>query len=580
MKIKTKLTLSIGLLFLLVLVLGTVGIVYINTLKADTENILRANYNTVVYSRNMLMALEDTEGGMVTEFETNLSKQEENVTEPGEREVTQVLRKYFSHYVNNHDTLALKMVKENIFQLMSMNMLAIERKTDLAKENANNATLWIAISGTLCFVIAFTLLVNIPAYIANPIRELTESIKEIANKNYAERVHFEANDEFGDLARSFNSMAEKLEEYINSSLAKLMNEKKRIETLINSMHDPVIGLDENFRVLFANSEAVKITGTTLGELLGKDAKELALRNDLIRMLIRDLHYSVEAETSIKAPPLKIFYEGKEGYFDKETLHISIVPAGEQERKWIGYVIILNNVTRYQELDSAKTNFIATVSHEFKTPISSIKMSVQLLENEQVGSLNAEQKGLVAHIRDDAARLLTITTELLNMTQVESGNLRLAMQPSDCVEILKNAIEATAIQAAEKQVRIESAIEDDLPPVMADGEKTVWVLTNILSNAIRYSHENSTVYASIIYRDEKVMYSIRDTGQGIDPRYKDKIFDRYFRIPGSKKEGTGLGLAICKEFIEAQGGLISLESDYGSGSTFNVALPASRSSQVR
>ncbi len=226
-------------------------------------------------------------------------------------------------------------------------------------------------------------------------------------------------------------MAEKLEEYNNSNLAKLMMEKKRIETLINNMHDPVIGLDENKKVIFVNGEALKIAGLKHTEVVGKNANEVSVHNDLMRSLLQGLNNN---EKTIERKPLKIYADGKESYFEKEILNISIIPTGEQTAQTFGYVIILRNVTPYKELDFAKTNFIATVSHELTTPISSIKMSVQLLENEKIGNINSEQKNLIESINEDATRLLKITGELLNMTQVESGNIQLGILPCDPLEI--------------------------------------------------------------------------------------------------------------------------------------------------
>lgn len=349
-----------------------------------------------------------------------------------------------------------------------------------------------------------------------------------------------------------------------------MMEKKRIETLINNMHDPVIGLDENLKIIFANEEAIKISGLRSEDLVGKMAQDLAIKNDLIRSLIQDL-MSGESVNDHRQTPIKIFSENREGYFEKETLHISITPTGETKSKLVGHVIFLRNVTSYKELDFAKTNFIATVSHEFKTPISSIKMSLQLLENEQVGSLNEEQKNLLDSIKDDANRLLKITGELLNMTQVESGNIQLSIIPAEPKKILLYAVKATKTQADQKQIQFEINCPDNISKVQADHEKTAWVLTNLISNAIRYSYDNSVIYLSIQQSTSKVEISVRDTGQGIAPQYMDKIFDRYFRVPGTNKEGTGLGLAISKEFIEAQGGKITVDSEFGAGSTFTLVL---------
>ncbi len=571
MKIKTKLTLGVGLLFLLIILLSVVGAKYINELKNDTENILAANYNSLEYSRNMLIALEENNDKAFQKFDLNLKNQEKNITEIGEPEVTKEIRSSFEIIKQNKlDSSIQGIVRKEIFRLMGMNMQAIQRKSEIATATADKAVFWILITGIMCFLIAFVLLFNLPSNIANPIKELTESIKQIAAKKYSERVHFEGHSEFGQLAKSFNTMAEKLEEYYNSNLAKLMMEKKRIETLINNMHDPVIGLDENLSVIFANEEAIKISGLSHNELVGKMAQELSVRNDLIRTLIQDLMIE-ESIDSIKQQPIKIYSENKESYFEKETLHISIIPTGETIAKLVGHVIFLRNVTSYKELDFAKTNFIATVSHEFKTPISSIKMSLQLLENEQIGKLNDEQTNLIESIKDDANRLLKITGELLNMTQVESGNIQLSIIPSDPKEILLYAINATKTQADQKQIQFEINCPDNISKVQADNEKTIWVLTNLISNAIRYTYENSIIYLTVRETDNQVQVLVQDTGQGIAPQYKHKIFDRYFRVPGTKKEGTGLGLAISKEFIEAQGGQIFVDSEFGAGCTFTLTL---------
>lgn len=571
MKIKTKLTLGVGLLFILIILLSVVGTSYINALKNDTENILVANYNTLEYGRNMLIALDEGTAKSMQKFEINLTNQENNITEIGENETTQEVRTNFELYKQNQSDSSIQgEIRKGIFKLMDLNMQAIQRKSLIANNTAEKAVFWIGITGTLCFLIAFTLLVNLPSNISNPIKELTESIKQIAEKKYSQRVHFESHSEFGQLAKSFNTMAEKLEEYNNSNLAKLMMEKKRVETLINNMHDPVIGLDENLKIIFANEEAIRISGLNSSELLGKFAQELAIKNDLIRTLITDLIIK-ETENEQKKTPLKIYAENKESYFEKETIHISITPTGEQIKQLVGHVIFLRNVTSYKELDSAKTNFIATVSHEFKTPISSIKMSLQLLENEQIGILNQEQQNLIQSIHADTNRLLKITGELLNMAQVESGNIQLSIIPSDPKEIILYAINATKTQADQKQIRIELDCPDSIPKVQADNEKTAWVLTNLISNAIRYSYDNTTIYLTVQETKDYITISVKDTGQGIAPQYKDKIFDRYFRVPGTKKEGTGLGLAISKEFIEAQGGHITVNSEFGAGSTFTLSL---------
>ncbi|MXO04143.1 ATP-binding protein [Flavobacterium sp. HBTb2-11-1] len=569
MRIKTKLNLGVGLLFLMIIILSLVSAYSVFLIKQDTENILKSNYNTLEYSRNMILALDEMKSGSketIQSFEENLEKQTQNITEPGEKQATEKLKASFALLAKNNANETVKVqIRQDIFAIMKLNLDAIKQKSDIAKHSSETANLSIAIVGSLCFLIAFNLLVNLPNNIANPIRELTLSIKEIANKNYSERVHFTSHSEFGDLAKSFNTMAQKLEEYHDSNVYKLLFEKKRLETLINNMNDPIIGLDNEGIVLFVNDEALKIIGLKSEDIIGKPASELAVSNDLIRSLI------LKESENPKKQPLKIFAHGKESYFEKEIHNITITPTGEEKEINIGDVIILRNITLFKELDFAKTNFIATVSHELKTPIASIKLSLQLLENGKTGDMNDDQKQLVESIKDDSQRLLKITGELLNLSQLETGNIQLNIGKSNPHEIVKYALEAVKVQADQKQIQLVVDANENLKNVKADAEKTGWVLINYLSNAIRYSSEKSTILIKLKEENNQMVFQVIDTGKGIDTRYKDRVFDKYFQVPGSQKSGTGLGLAISKEFIEAQNGSVGVESNLGLGSTFWFTL---------
>lgn len=563
MRIKTKLTLGLGLLFTLIVFLGGIAAVYIHFLKLDTRNILHDNYNSLLYAKSMLRALDQEEDSRLFHFEEQLKKQEGNATELGEKEMNKTLRNYFEIYKSKgQHPEDLLQIRAWLIEVMEMNMQAIELKSELANKTAVQATIWIAIAGVACFAIALGLLVNLPSNIADPIQKLTLSIKQIAGSNYKERVFLDKNDEFGELAQSFNTMAQKLEEYNSSHLAKLMRQKKRIEALINSMSDVVIGLDENMQVIFVNEEACKVLGLSEEEMVGKSSKDIAIYHDLMRMLLKEINVN-----SVEKEPLKIIYNDKENYFDKQFLHIELTPTGEEHKELVGYMMILKNITEFKELDTAKTRFIATVSHEFKTPIASMKMSLQLLKNERVGHLNEEQKILADSIQDDAGRLLKITSELLNLTQIESGKIALHKKPCLLDQVIQDAVEANHIQAEQKHIQLKVDLPLVLQPLQLDLEKTIWVLTNLIANAINYSHESSVVHIEISQSETATTIRVKDEGMGIPPEYLDRIFDRYFRVPSTHREGTGLGLAISKEIIEAQGGSISVSSEYGVGSTF-------------
>jgi len=570
MKIKTKLNAGVGLLFLMIIILSALSGWYINQLKKDTNNILAANYNTLQYSRNMLLALEEINSDPLAYnvFEKHLEKQKRNVTEPGEKEATENIAVHFKFLKKQPDNAGLlSSIRKDIAELMQLNMVAIEHKSSIADETAKSAIAIISAAGMLCFIIAFILMVNLPSNIANPIQILTTSIRQIANENYKERVHFQSNSEFGQLANSFNVMAEKLQEYSESKLEKIIRGKRRIETLIDNMHDPVIGIDENRKVLFVNDEALKITGLQKEKFVGELIQDVAVHNDLIRDIIKE----IIDENSKVSDIMKIYADGKESYFEKEIVDINVIPTGEKEHRFIGQVIMLRNITPFKELDLAKTHFLGTVSHEFKTPISSIQMGLQLLENDKIGNLNDEQKNLVKGIREDSDRLLKITGELLNITQVESGSLQLNLQNSDVHTILDYALNANKAAADQKNISFRTKIESGAESVWADSEKTAWILNNLISNAVRYSYENSIININITKENNKVKFAVADSGIGIEEKYISRIFDRYFRIPGSRKEGTGLGLTISKQFAEAQGGAIYVESEYGAGSEFSFTL---------
>jgi PAS domain S-box-containing protein len=561
LKIKTKLSFGLGFLFAVIILLGSVGIFYTHAIAKESKEILKDNYESIQYAKLMMQAIDDVDKDSLSFFkifETNLKLQQLNITEIGEKEYTEEVNTQFDHIKKNgviHSDI--KSLKNSLYKITDLNMQAILRKNNQAQKTADKVLAYIALIGGFCFLIVFTFIINFPGYIANPIKQLTESIKQIAGKNYHQRLHFASNDEFGELAEAFNSMAEQLEQFENSNLAKIMFEKKRIEAIINNMKDAIVGLNEKRIILFTNIQASQLLGLSEKDMIGKYAPDVAITNDLMRLILN-------SDANIK--PIKIFADGKESYFNKE--HISIV----SNEKPIGEVILLKNITQFQELDLAKTNFIATISHELNTPIASIKLSSKLLEDSRVGELNDEQKQLVNNIKDDSSRLLKITSEVLNMAQVETGKIQLNFQKVDAKDIVQYAIDSLKFQSEEKHIKLELNMKADLPKVNADLEKTAWVLVNLLSNAIRYSPENQTVKITVIEKENKLEFSVQDFGKGIDVMYQDKIFDKFFQVPGSKKNGTGLGLAIAKEFIVAQNGKIDIISALGKGTTFFFQIP--------
>jgi len=566
MTIKNKLRAGFSFLFVLALLSCGLSIYFLNRLSADAKNILKDNYKTVQYMKDMGIAVDANLGALnqyqIKQIEENLEKQEHNITEHGERELTDSLRMKFEALKSVHDnsekTAMMHLdIKRVIYGIMQLNMTTIERKYAKANTTANDATLLVAFAATFLFLVAFSFVVNFPGYIANPIKELTERIKDVSNRNYHQQLNFKSNDEFGELGDAFNTMTRKLDEYEHSNLASILFEKKRIETIINSMHDAILGLDEKSVIIFANEVACTLIGMPEKDLTGHLAPDIAMENDLLRNLLLN-----------DQSKMKIYADNRESYYTKEVLSVI------SKDKVIGSVIILKNITEFQQLDEAKTNFIATISHELKTPISSIKMSLKLLEDSRIGAVNPEQRQLLENIDEDARRLLQITGELLDMAQVETGKLQLNFGSTHPRNIVEYAVKALKTTADQKHVSINIKCDKDLPEVQADLDKTTWVLINLLSNAIKYSHEKSSVDLIVNkYKADEIEFSVQDHGRGIDQKYLSRIFERYFKVPGASTEqtGTGLGLAIAKDFIEAQAGKIGVESELGEGSRFYFTL---------
>ena len=448
-------------------------------------------------------------------------------------------------------------------------LTATEPDSPAAMPALERALLWISVTGGICILTGLTLLYWLPRTISKPIKELKQGILEIANHNYEERLDMRNNQEFREVAESFNRMAERLAEYRASTLADILSAKKFIEAIVNSIDDPIIGLNMDREILFINEEALNVLNLKRGNVIRKSAEELSLKNDLLRRLIREL-----VTPGDQKEPLKIYADDKESYFKASYIPIINTDAGKDEPSKLGDVILLKNITEFKELDSAKTTFISTISPELKTPIAAIMMSLQLLEDKRVGELNDEQEQLSKSIKENSERLLSITGELLNMTQVEAGYLQLMPKITKPIELIEYAIKANQVQADKFNIQIEVEYpEEKIGKLFVDSEKIAWVLTNLLSNAIRYSKENGRVVIGARQEGDMIDLYVQDFGKGIDPRYHKSIFDRYFRVPGTKVQGSGLGLSISRDFVEAHGGTLTVESELGKGSRFVMRLKA-------
>lgn len=453
-------------------------------------------------------------------------------------------------------------------------LTATEPSSPAADYGLTRALVLLLSFGALSVIVAVWMLIKLPDSINRPFKELSEGINKIANHHYDTELHLKGGTTMEQLSDNFNRMAHRLRDYHNSSLSKLKVSKQYIETIIDSIDEPIICLDHDLTLFFINNEALDILNLRREDVVGKSAQVTAMRNDLLRRLLNDMDERKSSEDNDKkTEPLKIYADNKESYFQVKYLPVRMAGTDDKATDR-GTVVMLKNITEFHKLDVAKTTFISTISHELKTPISAILMSQQLLTDNRIGGLNAEQKELSDSIRENGERLLGITGELLNMTQVESGVLQLKPHITRPIELIEYAIKANRIQAEKFHINIEVDYPTEkIAKLYVDSEKIAWVLTNLLSNAIRYSNENGHVVIGARQKDtHQIVLYVQDFGRGIDPRYHESIFERYFRVPGTKIQGSGLGLSISRDFVEAHSGTLTVESKPGKGSKFIVALP--------
>lgn len=610
--IKSKIFIGLTFLFTVIFFLSLLGIIFVRQLSSQSRGTILDNYTTVDYMMNMLRHLDDMyswqreefDGGKSAaedslalstynlsreEFEKNLQLETNNITEAGEAELVNELHADYRNYLNTFEKLlperdiepevresilreAYLEVRFSILEIYKLNMAAILNRNQQAQQTARDVTIYMSIIGFCSIVITLFFLFTFPGKIVKPVNALTEKIKAISERNYNQQLQIDSQDEIGELARAFNIMAARLHEYEEKHIDQLLFEKKRMESLVQSLHDGVLVLDEQRRIVLANSMVSELTHLKSEELLSLYAPDVAARNDLIREMIQPIMNAKPPGEAEDQNLIRIVKDKREMFFKLETSAIKIYSEVLRQERFIGYLILLRNVTHYQERDTAKTNLLATVLHELKTPLSSINLSLKLLEDTRLGKLNEEQQNVVKSLRQQGNRLSRVIKELLEYSQIESGNIRLKFSPVRPDDVIDLAVSALMMLIGEKEIQLETDIEEGLPAIHADIEKIVWVLVNILSNAIRYSQKGDTIKIGLKAEPEGVRFFVTDSGPGIAEEDQAKLFQRYVQVGQKSQQGWGLGLAISKEFVQAQGGKIWVESAVGRGSTFSFILP--------
>ncbi len=605
--IKSKISIGLIFLFAVILLLSILGILFINKLAQKSRGSIIDNYSSVDYAINMINSLEDTYLFQINNiqskisdsiaihnylnsknyFEKNLLLESNNITEKNEAEYVNRLQSSYRNYLNNYKELENKSkineknltmfrdnyisVKTKIMDIYKLNMDAINRNTNNIQTTADNVIIYMSIVAVVSILITLFFIFTFPSKIVEPIKELTEKIKSISDRNYDQKLDINTKDELGELSTAFNIMAERLKLYEAKHIDQLLFEQKRLEAVVHSFEDGILFIDENRKIVLINETVLQIAGLEQNAALNQSVIAIAGYNDLIR----EIYKTVQSRSSngiTELKPIRIVRNGKESFFNVEAEEIITYSESEKKETFIGNLILLRNITKFQERDTAKTNLLATVSHELKTPLSSINLSLRLLEDKRLGELNNEQKEVLNALRQQSNRLSRVINELLDYSQIETGNIRLKFSQVKPDEVLDIGITALMMQISEKDIDLKTEIEEGLPEIKIDLEKVVFVFINILNNAIRYSKKGDEINIAVRKNNNEVEFSIRDNGPGISEEDCGKLFQRFTQIGNKSKQGWGLGLAISKEFMQAQNGKIWVESEIGKGSKFVFSLP--------
>jgi signal transduction histidine kinase len=599
--LRQKLSLGFGGLLLIILIIGGQSIVQFRELGQSIDVILRENYRSVVACQEMKEAIErmdsgilfvllgyDEEGGKLIRtneerFEKALKVELGNITVPGEGEKATALKGLFARYREALDGMLAKspsgelsrnryfrellplflQTKETADEILRMNQDNMHDANERARRQATFARQRMYLLLSFGFLIAVAFIFFTGRWILRPINMLIRSAEEIRGGNLDLVVRTGSRDEIGRLSEAFNDMTASLREFRRSDQTKLIRTQQATQETLESLSEAVAILDLEGKVEISTEAARKLFGIQAGTRL----------RDLPYGELSELFQNVVAGAGVpdhigkRQKALQRFVNGRERYFSFDA-----APIRNRDGQLTGVVLILKDVTEPRRLEEMKSNLVSTVSHQLRTPLTSIRMAIHLLLEEKVGPLTEKQVELLLTARDESDALHGILANLLDISRMESGRLQMEFQDVSPATLVTEAVAPFRRAAQDGGVEMETKLPGDLPTVCADAGQIGHVFANLLSNALRYTAPGGRITVSAEADERMVRFSVSDTGSGIPHQFLQRIFEHFFRVPEQKSEtGAGLGLAIAKQIVEAHGGHINVESQEGKGTTFSFTL---------
>jgi len=401
-----------------------------------------------------------------------------------------------------------------------------------------------------------------------PVSALSDASRKIGEGKFDTRAHVRGNDELAQLARDFNTMAARLGEYRKSSLGELLQAHLSMQAAIDSLPDPVaiFGVEGNLQNV--NQAAESLLG------LRTDGGKEPLKNvdGAIRAVFERMRSHVLSGKGTFVP---------KGFEDAVQLTTLLgdryflpraTPVYESRGVIVGATVFLQDVTRLRRFEELKNDVVATIAHEFRTPLTSLRMAVHLCTEEVAGPLTEKQAELLHAAREDCDRLQAMVDDLLDMSRIESGRVELYPLPTPVGMLVGNALEQFKAEAEGKGVRLSAEVTIPEIRVLADHERVGHIFGNLINNALRHTPHDGSVKLGASLINGAVRFTVTDTGTGIAKQYHDRLFEKFFHVPDGGPKGTGLGLYIAREIVRAHGGDVGVESEPGKGSTFCFTLP--------
>lgn len=402
-------------------------------------------------------------------------------------------------------------------------------------------------------LISIALIWRFTSNLINPLQEMTELVSEIAGGNYSKRINLKGNNrEIKKLKQKFNFMAEKLD----NKIKEISTEKNKIKAILSSMVDGLIAIDEKQNVILINPAARKMLSLQKVEINGKSLTSTVRNHRLSNFMEEAL-----TERNIISQEIVLNRE------EEKILRCHFAPIINEKEKLLGGVIVMTDITELRHLEQVRKEFVANVSHELKTPLTSIIGYVDtLLESNEIDQETSQR--FLRVIKDEADRLEFLIQDLLHLSKVEQENPDL--KPGYIQEVADRTINRLREKAEKKNVKLRGEYEDDLPPVFMIREQIEQVLVNLVDNSIKYTEQDGEVIIRLSPRGDQIKIEVEDNGIGIPYEDQDRIFERFYRVDKARSRelgGTGIGLSIVKHIVQNHNSKINLESTPGEGSRF-------------